>query len=390
MKTTRAISINNSLVHGICNCNCLTCSVNKPHFRGMRAFQPEEVTRKITERVQEASRGGAYVRYIANSGDGEPTLHPEFSRRMELFGQLKKAWHHPVFPAPEVSVVSNGHTLHQEHILEILEKNRISLKVSFPTSHPAHYGEIMVQKPERGPEIFETLIPAIGRALSLHGRGRIALEFHISPPYREYVRADFPETVDFLTDLAGRNGAGEVNLLMFPALANRAGSVPSFFGGVDMYRDFFKAYQGKVLNGVRVSMAISAKRFYPDFSHFIDLFRAFNYPCIWYGNLFLAPTGDSACCNDQSLGETRGNILTHSIQELMELKENKFPSMICRACNQAPEKLYGSPTALCFRLAAGIKLRYARRKRRKAEGRSAAPHPLPAKIEGKHSDALNA
>ena len=390
MKTTRAISINNSLVHGICNCNCLTCSVNKPHYRGIRAFQPEEVTRRIVQRVHEAGRRGTYVRYIANSGDGEPTLHPEFSRRMKLFAELKRTWDHPVYPPPEVSVVTNGHTLHREPILEILEENGISLKISFPTSHPAHYGEIMLQKPEKGPEIFQNLIPSIGQALSLHGRGRIALEFHISPPYREYVRPDFPGTVDFLTDLAARNGAGEVKLLMFPAAANRAGSVPSFFGGVDMYRDFFKAYQGKVLNGVRVSMAISAKRFYPDFSHLIDLVRAFNYPCIWYGNIFLAPTGDSACCNDQSLGETRGNILAHSIRELMEMKENKFPSKICRACNQAPEKLYGSPSALCFRLAAGLKLLYARRKSKNMEAPPAAHPQSPAKMEGTHSDALNA
>ncbi len=368
MKTRRALSINNSLVHGICNCSCLTCSVNKPGFRGMRAFQPEEVTRKIKERVEEAGRQGVYVRYIANSGDGEPTLHPEFAGRMRLFGELRKSWDHPVFPPPEVSVVTNGHRLHESHFFELLEENRIALKISFPTSHPAHYGEIMLQKPEKGPEIFQTLVPAVEKAFSLQGQGRIALEFHISPPYREYVRPDFPETVRFLTGLARRNGAGEVNLLLFPALANRAGSVPSFFGGVDMYRDLFKTYHQKTLNGVRVSMAISAKRFYPDFSHIADLFRAFNYPCIWYGNIFLAPTGDSACCNDQSLEETRGNILTHSIVEIMEMKEEKFPSKLCRACNQAPEKLYGSPSALAFRLAAAIRLRRARRMSRKGRG----------------------
>ncbi len=365
MKTKRAISINNSLVHGICNCNCLTCSINKPTYRGIKAFEAEDVTRKIAERVREASLHGIYVRYIANSGDGEPTLHPEFRRRMELFGELKKKWDHPVFPPPEVSVVTNGHRLDEPHIFETLQENRISLKISFPTSHPLHYGEIMVQKADKGPEIFETLLPAIEKAFVLQGKGKIALEFHVSPPFREYVRPDFPGTVDFLTKLAARNGAGEVNLLLFPASANRAGSVPSFFAGVDMYRDFFKTYHGKTLNGVRVSMAISAKRFYPEFSHLVDLFRSFNYPCIWYGNIFLAPTGDSACCNDQSLREPLGNILTHSIQQIMELKEEKLPSTTCRACNQAPEKLCGSPSALCFRWAAGMKLRYARMKRRK-------------------------
>ena len=92
MRTRRQISINNSLAHGICNFNCSLCGVNKPNYRGPREFQSRAVTEKLIERVKEAAAQGVRIRYIANAGDGEPTLHPEFARRMDLFGRMIREW----------------------------------------------------------------------------------------------------------------------------------------------------------------------------------------------------------------------------------------------------------------------------------------------------------
>ena len=89
MKTRRPISINNSLAHGICNYSCRLCSVNKKNYRGPKAFQPRAVTEALIHRIEETAAAGIHVRYVANAGDGEPTLHPEFHERMAMFGAMR-------------------------------------------------------------------------------------------------------------------------------------------------------------------------------------------------------------------------------------------------------------------------------------------------------------
>ena len=362
MKTKRPISINNSLVHGICNCNCLTCSVNKPSFRGPKAYQSSEVIKKIIERVKEACEEGIRIRYIDNSGDGEPTLHPEFEQRMGLFGELIREWDYHICPAPDVSVVTNGLNI-CDSLLEILVKNRISLKISFPTSNIIHYNEIMQPKSRETEEtIFKKLITSIEHAMMLASQGKIpTLEFHISPPYREYVRPDFPGTIDFLTKLAKKNGLNKLELFLFPALANRVGFVRASYNAiiVDMYKDYIKTYHEKMLNGVRVFVFLSYKHFYKKSTDFIDVLRSFCYPCLWYaGNIFFSPFGDSCCCNDQNIQETNGNIFSHSIRELMELKEKKLPTKICKDCNQVPKKMLRFGFFRFYHILAEIKLHW--------------------------------
>ena len=97
----------------------------------------------LVERVKEAAQSGVRIRIVANAGDGEPTLHPEFRQRMTLFGDMIRSWDAPV-PAPEISIVTNGSRLLEPEVTAALTENPITVNVSFPTSDPESYGKAYV------------------------------------------------------------------------------------------------------------------------------------------------------------------------------------------------------------------------------------------------------
>ncbi len=370
MKTRRPISINNSLSHGICNCNCTLCGVNKPGYKGPKEFQPKAVTEALIRRIRESARRGLYVRYVGNAGDGEPTLHPEFGERMDMFGAMIREWDVPEAPAPEVSVVTNGVRLMRPGVLDAFTRNPLTLIVSFPTPDPESYGMLMSGDPRKGPTLLKHVVPGIRQALRLHAQGRIQrVQFHISPPDRDVVRRDFNRTVHFLTSLARDAGVEGIDMVLFPATSNRSGLIRNTTKGLDTYKDFFQVYRRwNHLNGVRVSLKLSYQRFFPRKSEFIDLLRAYDFPCTWNSQLFVTAAGDSTCCNDQAVRNPMGNLLTASLPELMANKERHRPGRVCGGCDQRPDRLAGSWLFTLFGRLAMLKLR-------RAEARTARTAP---------------
>ncbi len=363
MLTKRPISINNSLSHGICNYNCKLCGVNKPSYKGPKELQPEEVTQKLIDRIEEAGRSGLRVRYVANAGDGEPTLHPDFGQRMDMFGRMVKNWNVDGMPAPEVSVVTNGGNLHKKEVLDVFVRNPLTLIISFPTCDSKAYGELMMCNADRGEALMKKAVTGLESAMKLHGQGKISdLHIHVSPPEREVVRRDFVKTMDFLTERAGAAGIKKLKLVLFPATSNRSGLIKNKIKGCDMYRDMFRKHNGSVVNGVKIEMTLSFKRFFPRFTEFIDLLRSFNYPCTWNSQLFVTAAGDSICCNDQAVRNPMGNVLTSSLMDIFEMKENYLPGHVCAGCDQAPKYMSGSPLAVLFGKLACAKLAWARNK----------------------------
>ncbi len=356
MRTRRPISINNSLAHGICNYSCRICSVNKPEYCGPKSFQPKEITESLIGRIREAAAAGVPVRYVANAGDGEPTLHPDFVERMGMFGRMLKEWNAPVAP-PEVSVVTNGSRLTRPRILNAIADNGLSLIVSFPTPDPEAYGTVMVGEPLRGQKLLDQALPGIEAAMEKAAKGELSkLYFHVSPPEREIVRRDFDKTIAFLTERAKACGLSSIEMIMFPATSNRSGSVLNRLHGTDMYRDLFRRYNGREQNGVRIRMKLVLDRFLKGFKEISDLVRAFRFPCLWNANLFIAADGFSICCNDQSVRNPMGNIAEHSIDQLMVAKENYWPKRTCIGCDQRPELTCGTPVAFLFGQAAKIRM----------------------------------
>lgn len=365
MRTQRSMSINNSLAHGICNYSCRLCGVNKRTYRGPKAFQTRAVTEQLISRVREAAREGFHIRYIANAGDGEPTLHPKFGEHMDLFGEMIRMWDVPRVPAPEVSVVTNGSCLLRPGVLEAFVRNPLTLIISFPTPEPEAYGEAMAGDPACGAALLEKVVPGIEKAFELRGTGQIErLQFHISPPEREIVRRDFPKTLEFLTRRARAAGVDGIELVFFPATSNRSGLIRNGMHGCDMYRDLFHTYNRKRVDGVRIEMNLLFKRFFPRFREFVDLLFGFDYPCIWNSQLFITADGTSICCNDQAVRNPMGHLMHASIHELVERKEVHLPGRVCAGCDQAPTHMSGSPLATVFGWLACLRLVVALRRRR--------------------------
>ena len=364
VRTRRPIAINNSLSHGICNYNCTLCGVNKPSYCGPKEFQPKNVTESLVEGILKAAREGLRVRYVANAGDGEPTLHPEFGERMDLFGRMIRAWDAPDMPPPEVSVVTNGARLLEPGILDVFERNPLTMIVSFPTPDPEAYGELMTGDARRGRTLLDKVVPGIRQALALYGQGRIQrVQFHVSPPERTVVRRDFERTLEFLAQATRDAGVKKLEMILFPATSNRSGLIRNKIKGCDMYGDLIRRYNGKNIDGVQVSLTLSFQRFFPSWLEFIDLLRAFDYPCTWNSQLFVTAAGDSTCCNDQAVRNPMGNLLTHSLTALMENKETYRPGRICAGCDQRPARMSGSPMTLLFSRLALLKHAWATRTR---------------------------
>jgi len=356
MLTRRPISINNSLVHGICNYSCRLCGVNKTNYRGPKEFQSAIVTKTLIKRILEAAGSGIYVRYVAISGDGEATLHPEFAYRLRMFGDMLRKWDLSV-PPPEISVVTNGSSLYRPEVLAPFKDNSVSLIISFPTNDPKSYGLIMKGDSNQGEILLSKVLQGIEKAMALKADGHLSsLYFHISPPETEIIRRDFPDTIKCLTEIARRNKLHEIKLVLFPATSNRTGLLRNSVTTVEMYKDLFKRYNGQIVNGVQIKMQLVVKRFFHSGLEIADLVRSFRFPCLWNANFFIAADGSSICCNDQSVRNPQGNILNDSIETLMQFKERFLPEKICARCNQSPQNLKGSFLAMFFSLIARLRL----------------------------------
>lgn len=361
MRSRRLFVLNNSIVHGICNYNCGLCSIGKPAYQGPRAFQSLDMARRIVSRVHEACQSGMGFLGIGLCGGGEPTLHPDFDRMVALFSETASANPESAGRPLHVAVVTNGSQLHNPAVLGAFIGRPITLTISFPTCNPLSYGTIMMGDPNKGEALLRPVIEGLGQVFKAQGQGKLhRVLFHLSPPERELVRRDFESTVSFLTKLARQHGVDRLSLVMFPAVSNRIGRVRARTATVDMYADLFRRFHRKSVNGVNVSMMLSYRRIYPRLTDVVDLLRHFDYPCMWNGHLFITPDGSSICSNDQSARHPMGNIVEHSLTELVEFKERYRPGALCASCNQKPEDIRGGLLPTVFSTICRLKAAFCR------------------------------
>lgn len=334
MKTERPLYINNSLSTGICNFNCSLCGVNKNTYTGEYMFQSNEVTSSFVNKVLSAASEGVKFRLIANAGNGEPTLHPNFSDRMDIMGDMIKNWPIPE-ETPELSVVTNGSRLLDEYIINTLIRNPITLNISIPTSNKDEYIKSMFSGDYSKAWIFDEVVNGIIKAMELYSDGKIDdLCFHISPPIPNMTKDTLAETFGFLCKIASEFNIEKLNMIMFPNVSNRTGLVENKGNKLNLFEEFFKEFNNKKMYNTKIVMENVWHRFFHYKHEIEEITTIFKNPCLWNANIFITAGGDSVCCNDQGGKYKLGNIKDKSITELLHKKEVLEYDELCSNCNQ--------------------------------------------------------
>ncbi|MBO7510817.1 MAG: radical SAM protein [Bacteroidales bacterium] len=120
----------------ICNFDCIYCECgwNKDGTADKVLPTVLQVRRALEDKLAELMLDGKHIDSITFSGDGEPTLHPEFAKIVEDVVLLRDAY----FPDAKVSVLSNGTRLGDKAVVAALKKvDNPILKLDAATSEDA-------------------------------------------------------------------------------------------------------------------------------------------------------------------------------------------------------------------------------------------------------------
>ena len=129
-----SLGINLLPVNGkICSFDCIYCECgwNKDGLGDTRLPSAAEVRSALEDKLAELMLADAKIDSITFSGDGEPTLNPEFPRIIEDTLRLRDAF----FPSAKVSVLSNATRVHVPQVFEALRKvDNPILKIDAPSN----------------------------------------------------------------------------------------------------------------------------------------------------------------------------------------------------------------------------------------------------------------
>ncbi len=113
------------LEHKLCSFNCVYCQYGwtATHTLDGRAHRkdlptPEEVAAALREFLYRLNNAGTPPAYITFSGNGEPTLHPEFGEIVDVVLEVRDE----LAPEAKVAILSNSTTVADETIRKSLDK----------------------------------------------------------------------------------------------------------------------------------------------------------------------------------------------------------------------------------------------------------------------------
>lgn len=115
-----SLGVNLTPVDGkVCTFDCLYCEAGfNSQGTGKAGIPPRaEVTRLLEEKLQDMRRKGETLDVITFSGNGEPTLHPEFPEIIDDTIRLRDAY----FPAAKVSVLTNSTRVFDPKVAQALK-----------------------------------------------------------------------------------------------------------------------------------------------------------------------------------------------------------------------------------------------------------------------------
>ncbi len=104
----------------LCNFDCIYCECGWNKDGAMDRTLPAlaDVTKALTEKISALSSDGVEVDSITFSGNGEPTIHPDFPEIVDLILLLRDRY----YPKAKVSVLSNATMLGKEKVREALKR----------------------------------------------------------------------------------------------------------------------------------------------------------------------------------------------------------------------------------------------------------------------------
>lgn len=116
----------------LCNFDCVYCECgwNKDGRGDRRLPTAAELRSTLEEKLKECRDAGTPIDSITFSGDGEPTLNPDFPEIIDITISLRDKY----FPQAKVSVLSNATRIFREDVFEALRKvDNPILKIDAPT-----------------------------------------------------------------------------------------------------------------------------------------------------------------------------------------------------------------------------------------------------------------
>ena len=104
----------------LCNFDCIYCECgwNKDGLGDKRFPTYAEVEAVMTERIEILAAEGLKVDSITFSGNGEPTMNPDFGEIIDLTLRLRDRY----YPEAKVSVLSNATLVGRESVFQALKK----------------------------------------------------------------------------------------------------------------------------------------------------------------------------------------------------------------------------------------------------------------------------
>ncbi len=116
----------------LCNFDCIYCECgwNRDGRNDRRLPTAVELEDALKAKLEECAAGGIRIDSITFSGDGEPTLNPEFPEIIDITLSLRDA----LCPGAKVSVLTNATMIGREQVFQALRKvDNPILKLDAPT-----------------------------------------------------------------------------------------------------------------------------------------------------------------------------------------------------------------------------------------------------------------
>lgn len=117
----------------ICNFDCIYCECgwNRDGLADTRIPNAAAVRSALEDKLCQCMLEGVQIDSITFSGDGEPSLNPDFARIIDDTILLRNAF----YPSAKISVLSNATMLHKEDVFQALRKvEQPILKLDAPSN----------------------------------------------------------------------------------------------------------------------------------------------------------------------------------------------------------------------------------------------------------------